>query len=464
VTAVFFLNAYSILDMNGGNRVFSGDARLLSMGSAGVFNPGMPGAISENPGLIGYASEGITLQLGTLITHNSETRSIPMYNFFDGYINDANYVSNSDFYEDLTGSISYRHQLDKVAVGINLGWKPLLDFNSDYEEQVRNDGNTDSGNSGDNSPDGYPPIIAKNILYSQGQLGGVTAGLGFNWDERVSLGFQVQQLSGNWESVSRIRWTEAARELAGDLEDREIEINGDFEESYRYSLGAAFRLNERLGLGVAMHLKNELARDIYGRWNEVASEEVYWDTFSVAGILDTLMWQDKLEQDYGKYVIPATYRVGLQYRPRNVWETRFNFDLELVQYSDINKRFDDITNFYLGVEHKINQKLPLRFGFNYKTSYHIFEAEGYEFAGKVTKPAFSAGTGFSVMSVINLDLGIEYSLRKYEQIDLFPDSYYDHDGLWNEIEPIDRDWSNPDQVNESLITLQASITWQWQVK
>ena len=92
--AVFSLSAYSILDMYSGNQVYRGDARLLSMGSAGMYNQGNPGSLALNPGLTGLLAEGFTFQFNPGTVINSEDRSIPMYNFFDGYIDDANYVSN----------------------------------------------------------------------------------------------------------------------------------------------------------------------------------------------------------------------------------------------------------------------------------------------------------------------------------------------------------------------------------
>ena len=462
--AVFSLSAYSILDMYSGNQVYRGDARLLSMGSAGMYNTGDPGSLALNPGLTGLLAEGFTFQFNPGTVINSEDRSIPMYNFFDGYIDDANYVSNSNGYGDFTGSIGYKMLLNDLGIGINLGHNPVIDFNSNYEEQVRNDGNTDSGNSGDNSPDGYPPIIARNFLETEGDLSGINLSAGISWKNWISAGIQMQQLTGDWNYTEKIIWTDAAKELSDDLPDRDIEINGEFDDAWRLGLGLAYHLNERLDLGFAMQMKTELDRKVSGSWDGIDSEEIFWDTTSAGGELDSLYWQDILEDDLASYVIPGSYRIGFRYHPRNTWKTFMNFDLEFVNYSDIDGRFSDVTNYYMGIEHQINQKLPMRFGFNYKTNYYIFDDGDNEFARKVTMPSFTAGTGFKLMDVIDVDLGLEYSLRKYDQLDLFMDSYYDRDGLWNEQVPSDRDWNNPDQVDESLITLQASFTWHWQVK
>ena len=462
--AVFSLSAYSILDMQNGNQVYKGNARLLSMGTAGMYNSGDPGSISLNPGLTGLLAEGFTFQFNPGTVVNSEDRSIPMYNFFDGYIDDANYVSNSNGYGNFSGSIGYKILLNDLGIGINLGYNPVIDFNSNYEEQVRNDGNTDSGNSGDNSPDGYPPIIARNFLETEGDLGGINLSAGISWKKCLSAGIQMQQLTGDWNYSERIIWTDTAKELSDDLPDWDKEISGEFDDAWKLGLGLAYHLNEHLDLGFAMQMKTELDRKVKGSRNGIDFEEIFVDTITVNGLLDTLYLQDEMEADFSEYIIPGSYRIGFRYHPRNVWKTYMNLDLEYVNYSDIDERFSDVTNYYMGIEHQINQKLPMRFGFNYKTSYYIFNDGDNEFARKVTMPSFSAGTGFKLMNLIDVDLGLEYSLRKYDQLDLFMDSYYDRDGLWNEQVPSDRDWNNPDQVDESLITLQASFTWHWQVK
>jgi long-subunit fatty acid transport protein len=465
VLAVFSLSAYSILDMNSGNQVFRGDARLLSMGNAGVYNQGESVSPALNPGLAGLLPNGLRIQFNTGTIINSEDRSIPMYNFFDGYIDDANYVSNSNAFGNITGNISYKTQLDDMGVGMYLGYNPVVDFNSDYEEQVRNDGNTDSGNSGDNSPNGYPPVIARNYLESAGDLGGINVGAGVSWNEQISAGIQFQQLAGDWDYNRRIMWTDAAEALSDDdLPNSDIEVSGEFDDAWRLGWGLAYEINERLGVGFAMQMKSELDREVNGSIDGIAAEEIFMDTITVNGELDSLYWQDELEANFSDYILPGSYRIGFRYHPRNVWATYMNFDVEYVNYSDIDERFSDVTNYYIGLEHQVNKKLPMRFGFNYKTSYHIFVDGDSDFARKVTMPSFTAGTGFKVMNAIDVDLGIEYSLRKYDQLDLFMDGYYNQDGLWNEQVPMDRDWNNPDQVDESLITLQASFTWHWQVK
>lgn len=72
---------------------------------------------------------------------------------------------------------------------------------------------------------------------------------------------------------------------------------------------------------------------------------------------------------------------------------------------------------------------------------------------------------------LNLDLGIGYSWREYEALDLFGDSYYNdklYTGnstylLWPNqyIVLSDRGWENPDKVRESNLNLSASLSVSW---
>lgn len=153
--------------------------------------------------------------------------------------------------------------------------------------------------------------------------------------------------------------------------------------------------------------------------------------------------------------------------------TNFNLDVEFVQWSEINKLYDDAYNFYIGVEHCLKNKIPIRIGFNYQTSYCLNDHSGLVFADKVTMPAFTTGTGFSFLENFIFDIAVEYANRQYETLDLFMDSYYwGDDGayktLWENYYYIelnggiqDRSWENPDTVKETFFKIQTSISYKW---
>jgi hypothetical protein len=138
--------------------------------------------------------------------------------------------------------------------------------------------------------------------------------------------------------------------------------------------------------------------------------------------------------------------------------------VEYVTWSDQNDLYEDQFNFYIGIEHVMPNNIPLRMGFNYTTSYGLHDHDGITFADKVYMPSFSAGTGFNLLSKFNVDISFEYGNRQFEALDLFDDSYYDHEELWANYQYLnlqDRGWENPDTVKETLLQLKTSITYSW---
>ncbi|MEA1973505.1 MAG: hypothetical protein U9N34_09475, partial [Candidatus Cloacimonadota bacterium] len=149
------------------------------------------------------------------------------------------------------------------------------------------------------------------------------------------------------------------------------------------------------------------------------------------------------------------------YKPRNIMKTVFNCDAELVQFDEVNDLFENKFNFYLGVEHQFMKKLPFRFGFNFQNFYQIIEDDGIIFAENFAMPTFSLGTGFKILDNLDIDVSVEIAKREYDTLDLFPDSFYAENGLYDSIEPEDRGWENPDHVNEKFIKFQTSINYKW---
>jgi len=138
--------------------------------------------------------------------------------------------------------------------------------------------------------------------------------------------------------------------------------------------------------------------------------------------------------------------------------------MEYVKWSDTNPLYDDAINYYIGVEHILKNKIPFRFGFNYTTSYGLHEDSGFVFANEITTPTFTAGTGFTILDKFIFDVSLEFSNRQYETLDMFKDSYYDHEDLWENyfyLNLQDRGWENPDTINETFINLKSAVSFTW---
>jgi hypothetical protein len=152
--------------------------------------------------------------------------------------------------------------------------------------------------------------------------------------------------------------------------------------------------------------------------------------------------------------------------------TWFNLDVEYVKWSDVSEHFEDQVNLYAGVEHWVENRLPLRLGFQAVNGYlREVESDGAIIAKRIISPKISAGTSFALTSFLQMDLGFGYTWREFEALDLFADSYYNDKtysgnstyALWpnSHITLADRGWENPDKVRENNISLNAGLTFNW---
>ncbi len=455
LTTLAGLSAWSITDTYFGNQTGAQDARSYSMGGTGLFDDLRPLGISANPANLTLMEKFIGLEGSLIVNRNEDNRHVPLYNSFDNYIDDSVYASNIHFYEDFSGAGFVSKEFGGLKVGLGAYYQPLLSFDGNYEEQIRNNRNTDN--------DGYPEKIAVNMIENEGllnQASGVLS-LGYGLGEYLdfNLGFDYAMLFGNIEKSKTIRWSHWAIDTVGEgiLPDytysEETELDGS-----RFKAGASVRINSHFGLAATFTPKATLDRT--GEWKEESYTE------------DNPLYEVE-EGSYDEdYILPTQLRLGLNYQPRNIMHTWFNLEGEFVKFSDIHERYDDIYNLYAGVEHHVQNRLPLRLGFQATGGYlRIVEDDGAIIAKKIITPMITGGSSIHLGHNLNLDLGFSYSWREYEALDLFGDSYYDdtqYTGessyqLWPNqyIELEDRGWENPDKVRENNIGIKTSLSVTW---
>ncbi len=452
------LNSYSILEKIEGNFVGNLDARSVAMGSASTAEAANLLAVRQNPANLSLL-KGI---FGTQLTGNfifiSENRTLPMYNSFDAYADDATYANNTNLFDNFAGGVFGNLRLMENKFSLAFLYHTFIDFTSNYDEEVRNNANSDYDN--------YPPILAKNLIEGSGSIDALSFLAAYQYDEIFSLGFKLSKLQGNSDWERKVVWSDHSLDIIPDLQDQENELERDF-DGFLFQTGMNITISPRLNLGFSFSPKTEL--DVTGKIDTLDVAEatylateyypIYNDsTNALEGydIVDSLTYAD--------YTIPMKIRSGINYAPRNIMRTNFALDLEYVSWSDMNPLFDDVYNFYLGVEHKLENSIPLRFGFSHQTKFAIRSDDNKNYANKIFMPTFSAGTGFSFLENFVCDISLEYTNRKYEALDLFPDSYYDYDDLWENPQYLnfsDRGWENPDMVKESLLKLKTSISYRW---
>lgn len=450
------LSAWSITDTYFGNIIGNPDARSRAMGGTGLYEDLRPFGITANPANLTLIDKKVGLAAGLILNRNEDNRSVPLYNSFDNYIDDAVYASNANFYDDYAGAGFGAFKLGMFKFGLGAYYKPLLSFDGKYSEEIRNNRNTDN--------DGYPEKVAQNEINNEGllnQASGV-ASMGFALGDGidVNLGLDFGILFGTVENVKSIRWSQWSVDTVGDegfLPDYTYTEDYDL-DGMRLKAGAAVKLNDNFGIGLTFNNKATLDRK--GDWVSVTTTPPGVDGGVILGTIDE------------DYILPTELKVGVNYQPRNIMRTWFNFEAEYVMFSDIDTHYEDQVNLYAGVEHHVQNRLPLRLGFSGTNSYLRFvESDGSVIAKKILTPTLTAGSSVALSKNLNLDLGFGYSWREFEALDLFGDDYYNDKNytgnstylLWPNqyIVLADRGWENPDKVRESNISFNTSLSFTW---
>lgn len=455
--------SYSILDTQNGNEMEVFNGRSASLGNTGVASGLRLFDAFLNPANQMNLNSKFGFQYGLNLFQVDEKRSLPMYNSFDAYSGEATYADNLNFYAYHSAGIFYNYNSSDYKMGLAMFYNPVVSFDADYFEEVRNNFNSDNN--------GYPPILAKNYIESKGVITAISGNLAFKYKNLLSLGLMISSLQGDSNYKYKINWQDEAISLmsqsAFTLTDSLSLAERDF-QGLKFTLGAQIQVNKRLNLGFSYN--PEIDFDVTGKVNGVDVDEVvsmYYSKSSVDSLGNTVVVHTDSIM-YSEFKLPAKIRLGFSYQPQNIMKTYFHAEVERVAWSGINKLYDDQYNFYLGVEHVLPNSIPLRLGFNFVTEYGLHEQEGIVFADKIMKPSFSVGTGFRLMDRFTVDLGLQYANRQYEALDLFMDNYYWHDGdysaLWANPQYLniqDRGWENPDTVKETFLELKTSVSFNW---
>lgn len=475
VLAVGTLSSYSLNEFHYGYKLNTLDATAVSMGNTGTAGSSNPLGITLNA--VNTLNQNKNFGFETTINANKgeDKRSFPMYNSFNAYINESTYTAQENIFYNIGVALAGKYDLDNYnSFGFGLYMVPRYSFASEYNEEVRNNDNSNDDN--------YPEKIAVNKIDNDGAIYAYGLSLAYkysfdnlNYLKSLAVGANIEMLEGNAESDKSIRFTDWSHDAIG------YGILPDYEEKYDRDLsgmamqiGMNYELNHRATFAFTFSPKTTIEVDAN---NAINSYLTYADStmmvdYPIVGT-DSLKL-NILSEDYD---LPSSYKFAFQLRPRNVLKTTFNVEAELVRWSETNKLFEDKYNYYLGIEHKIIETVPVRLGFSSTNSYDIAYdtftdtytdendnevavERAYEYAIEIMTPTVSLGTGFEFSNRLRADVGFSYSFRKFETLDLFMDEYYDYSNLWpNEhIDIQNRDWSNPDTVKENIFDFMFSLT------
>jgi hypothetical protein len=430
------------------------------MGGTGVAFGERPMDAFINPAVLMNLEIGYWAQMSVNGSQFMDKRSFPYFDSFEGYVDEATYVTNFNYNADIFGTIAWIYDIAPGKLAIGARYAPVYDFNGFYKEQIRNNNNSNN--------DGYPERITDNEINNEGFLNGFSFDLGYAMDidtaflTNLGIALEITSLMGDVNQETRIEWTDWAivQSPADTLQNFYYKNERDL-SGLQYKAGLTTELGDRFTLGFTYTAKTAIDVtsnvDKYLQNTVIDTSGLYLQTNLNMDASDSLLFAD--------YDLPSSMRFGFSYRPRNIMKTKINGEAEYVLWSELNDMYEDGWNYHLGVEHHVTNMIPIRFGFSSETSYQtIFDDDGM-YVQKLTMPSITAGTGYAIMKNLNLDFALTYSFREYEALDLFPDTFYyaGHTYLWpnTHIAISDRDWSNPDKVKEALVKANLSFTFKY---
>jgi long-subunit fatty acid transport protein len=388
---------YTFLDLGLGSETFAGSGRCAGMGEVGLLLEETPFAVAGNPALLaGLDRPEIA---GSYRFYSiDEDWSFPAHDSFDALLGYTTYSRNSNLYN--SGAVGVCSGMVPQVLGISFGcaYVPAYDFKYDFHEEVR-----------DRSTSSVPTdkVIAEAFVEGSGDIRSLAFGLGKAVGDRLSVGAGVDYLSGDFDIEGRLSDVDTSKVQCWD--EPRTETSDTFTSSnldgIRMRVGGTYKINQRVDVAASVVSACELKGD--------------YSTSSDAGLLEFL--PRKTDED-GTFKVkyPASYALGVTFRPRNELLTVIEADVRYTEWSDADNQaleslsLDDIYEWHIGVEHVFYNQQALRFGFTYK---------GSPVDDKISDAAFTVGSGFAAYGFA-IEASARVGWREYRHSDLFDDSLF----------------------------------------
>jgi len=323
--------------------------RARALGGAGTALASGAFSLVDNPAALTFDRGHRADFAGTLV-RASENRFVPLFDTFDSYVDDAAIAVNDHVYGSFQGGfVVDRAEAQHVilAAGIFDRYDPRYD----YRDERRTTATSDQ-------------LLAERFIRTRGVLRAFSVGAAVPFPHGLGAGIALNGYFGTFEDRDAL--VPHASTVSGRVTETERALRG-----FTATLGGAWRVNERVDLGVAWESAPKL-RDEY---------EVREDGLPVtpSGAHDDLK-------------LPWRLQGGLAYRPRNTFRTTFVADAVFEPWSDaedpLNPGLDleDAWDVRFGLEHLYLDAVPGRIGFRYARPYGMKEAD---------RATFTFGAGFN---------------------------------------------------------------------
>lgn len=388
---------YTFLDLGLGSETFRGSGRCAGMGEVALLLEDTPFAVAGNPALLASCDRP---QVAGVYRFNSieEDWSFPAHDSFDAVLGYTTYSRNSNIYH--RGAIGICSGVIPDALGFSFGCAlvPGYDFTYDFYEEIR-----------DRSTASVPTdkVIAQGFVESEGEIRALALGLGRTVAHGLSVGASVERLFGDFDIEARLSDVDTSKVQCWD--EPQTETSDTFSSSnvsgMRMRIGGVYSIDKRFEVAASAVTGCELEGD--------------FSTSSVGGLLGFL---PRKEDEGGSYKVkyPASYALGVTFRPRNVLLTVIEADVVFTEWSSADNEaledlsLEDVYEWHIGVEHVFYNQQALRFGFIYK---------GSPVDEETSETAFTVGSGFAAYGFA-VDASARVGWREYRHSDLFDDGLF----------------------------------------
>ncbi|NNE44421.1 MAG: hypothetical protein HKN12_09440 [Gemmatimonadetes bacterium] len=415
-------DALTFLDLATGDEALMPDARAASLGRTRVAEGTGAFTGMSNPAGLAWAGDP-RVSLGGGVQKLKETRSIPAFDSFDGFLVESIYALNDEYQYrgGIAASGTAPAEWGIGNLGLGVSFAPVRDFQYDYAEEVR-----------DNNTFTQPrdQLLALNSVQSDGTLDALTVGIGFAPPSDAvvfdfSVGASVQFLSGHQDLLHRTFF------VAADTTSATVRnVNGI--SGVRGVFGVVAKPHHRIDAAATFKTETTVDGDFLQSGNP--SAVAYLGTPALTG----------MATGTAEITYPAEFAVGVAYRPQAHVRTTVRVDATWTEWSQFahdlwaDLALENVWDVRFGIEHTFYNGYPVRFGFLYRPSPQNNE---------VATTSFTFGGGLDV-GPLRADLGFEIGNRDYRFQDLFDDSMFG--GTTR---------TSTDLVDESTLTAYGSVSY-----
>ena len=175
-----------------GSNIISGDARALGIGHTYLTTENSSNLVFSNPARISLLENVISFDVQFNYNVLNERKSIIVKDFFEGTLGNADIAFNqSSLYNYSFGATIGLEFFENYKFGLAYSQKPLISFNYNYEEEIRDRESFDVDYN-----TSLDPVVGYHIFKTKGNLNVQTVGISFSYikDRPYAIGMAFNRI------------------------------------------------------------------------------------------------------------------------------------------------------------------------------------------------------------------------------------------------------------------------------